>query len=143
MQIEHLVIQNKMENSQQQAYMELELVNQQLSQIEQSMNITEDQILQLENAKNSLEGLKQGSEEIFFPLSPGISVSVGKVDLEKIKVAVGSQIIVDKSFEDTLKVIETHLIKFKEHKQKLIDIFDKISLKAIKLQSEIEKNQQV
>ncbi|MDD3175999.1 MAG: hypothetical protein PHU51_05980 [Candidatus Nanoarchaeia archaeon] len=132
-----------MENSQQQAYMELELVNQQLSQIEQSMNITEDQILQLENAKNSLEGLKQGSEEIFFPLSPGISVSVGKVDLEKIKVAVGSQIIVDKSFEDTLKVIETHLIKFKEHKQKLIDIFDKISLKAIKLQSEIEKNQQV
>lgn len=150
MQIELLAIQNKflkMENEkdQNQRYIELELLNQQLGELENTLYMAEEHLNQLMQVKEALENLEKtdftkDNEDVLIPLSAGIFLPVNKVDLNKIKVSVGANVVVEKNSKDALKIIEKHIINMQNHKEKTISMFDEVSLKAIKMQEEIEKN---
>jgi prefoldin alpha subunit len=133
-------------NEQNQKYVELELLNQQLGELENTLFLADEHINQLQLAKDAIENLetikkgKENSENILVPISAGIFLPVSGVDLEKIKVSVGANIVVEKNSKETLKIIDKHIKNMSEHKEKTIELFDKVSLKAIKLQEEIQKN---
>ncbi|MGE0793529.1 MAG: hypothetical protein AB7V77_05115 [Candidatus Woesearchaeota archaeon] len=126
-------------NIQKEKYFELEMLNQQLVELENSLMLMEDDYLQMQYAKEALKTMDE-KDEILIPLVPGIFLSAKDVDLKKIKVGVGSNILIDKDLNETLKTIEEHVKKIIENKEKTQELFDNVSLRAIKLQEEIEKN---
>lgn len=117
---------------------ELELLNQQLTELENSILLSEDQIFQLESAKEALKSLQSGQDEVLIPITSGILLPIQKIDLTKIKILVGSNIVVEKNSKETILKIDEYLIKIKEHREKSIQLFDKISIKLLNLQKELD-----
>lgn len=118
---------------------ELELLNQQLMELENSILMAEEQIIQLESSKEALQNLEKGCEEVLIPLSSGIFIPVKNVDLDKIKIMVGANVVVEKNSTEAILKIDEYLADVKKHRDASIDLFDKVSLKAIQTQQELDE----
>ncbi len=123
----------------QEKLIQLELLNQQLAEIEQSIFMSEDQLLQLESAKEALKNLENKDDEVLIPLSSGIFIPVRNVDLNKIKFLVGSNVVVDKTSKEAIEKITEYVEEIKNHKSKSVEFYDKVSMEVIKLQKELDE----
>lgn len=123
----------------QEKLIQLELLNQQLAEIEQSIFMSEDQLLQLESAKEALKNLEKKDDEVLIPLSSGIFIPVKNVDLNKIKFLVGSNVVVDKTSKEAIEKITEYVEEIKNHKSKSVEFYDKVSMEVMKLQKDLDE----
>ncbi|MCF7871571.1 prefoldin subunit alpha [Candidatus Woesearchaeota archaeon] len=89
-----------------------EAIMQQLYQQYQQLN---DHINKLNNAKEQLENTKQaidefekiqGNEEILAPIANGIFINAKLLDSKKLKVNVGSDLVIDKTIDETRELLQ-------------------------------------
>jgi prefoldin alpha subunit len=102
---------------QQEYFIKMQMLGQEAEKIEQQIQTIDQQISELASVRESLQALESGKQkEILANLGKGIFIKT-ELKGKELLVNVGKEIIVEKSINDTLKVIEdqtTKLITGKE-----------------------------
>jgi prefoldin alpha subunit len=121
---------------------ELELINQRLSELDQRLQLAQTQ---QEHAKLALSILDQLSsanqgDELLMPIGNGMFVPVQVTETKQVKVAVGAQTFVDKSFHASIEAINQQITETQSIHTQLLSQYDQVSRKAQKLQDQIERS---
>ena len=95
----------------QQKYLELQEVSTQLKQLQQQVSNLELQFMEMQKVKESLEDLEKikGKKEILVPIANGIYKKAEMENNEKVLINIGADLMVEKNFEDTKKLIEEQI----------------------------------
>jgi len=123
--------------SDQQKYIQLQVLEQQLTQIQNNLQMLEQQLSEIEAIKASItefEGLKKDSE-VLMPIANGIFANAKLQDNSELLVNVGSGIVVKKSIKETIelmdnqgKEIEKYRVQMAEQMQKVIGMIETLQL---------------
>lgn len=96
------------------------LLKQESEETEKALNFVNEQINELENFKESLKFLeKNKEEEILASLGKGVYVKAKKEN-ERLFVNVGADVIIRKTPQETVIVIEEQIKRFSEAKMQLL-----------------------
>ncbi len=118
-------------------YMEMQYIDEQMKQTEQQIIKIDEQLNEVIVTKNALTefGNTKTGTETLMPVSNGIFAKAEIKNNDKLLVNVGSNVVVEKSVEDTKKLMDNQLVELKNYKIKLMANMEKLS-KQVK---EIEK----
>lgn len=119
---------------------ELELVNQRLTELTQALQMTEQQ---LEHSSLALGVLKElanttDNQEMLVPVGNGVFFTVNQSSIRDIKVAVGAGIVVDKSNDDALLFVQKQFDELQKYYSQLTTSYELTVQKANQLQEQIE-----
>ena len=125
----------------QQAYLELQMVNQQIKQNQQQIQAIDEQIIDLHltlESLNELKNTKKGSE-ILVPLSSGIFTKADLTDNKELIVNVGAGTAVKKDINDTGKLLEEQLNNLKDIQKQVALNTEQLGAKAVFIEKKIEE----
>ena len=125
----------------QQAYLELQMVNQQIKQNQQQMRAIEEQMIDLHltiESLNELKNTKKGSK-ILVPLSSGIYTKADLKDNKELIVNVGAGTAVKKDIDDTGKLLGEQLNNLKDMQKQIISNTEQLGLKAVSIEKRMEE----
>ena len=117
----------------QQAYVELQMVNQQIKQNQQQIQAIEEQIIDLHltlESLNELKNTKKGS---------GIFTKADLTDNKELIVNVGADITVKKDINDTGKLLEEQLNNLKDIQKQVALNTEQLGAKAVFIEKKIEE----
>jgi len=118
------------------AYFELKMIEEQMKQVQHQIEHLEANISEFENSLTSLNEIESKSgEESFVPLSPGVYVKAKISDTKKLVVNVGAGVAVEKSPQDTAKIIEKQLTEMRQYREQMMKGIQLLSARA----EEVEK----
>ncbi len=102
--------QNQKNNNEQQKQFQMQLLNQQIQQYHQRINAINQQIQQLNDLVSNLENFKKSKKdsEMMFTLGLGV-YGKGTLKDNNLLVNVGSNIVVQKSVQDTITIIKEQI----------------------------------
>ena len=114
---------------------ELQVLDNQARMVADQLEKVDSNIMEIEYLKNSLGELKTSKEgaDILAPLSNGIFVKATLSKNDKLLVNVGNGIVVEKSVEDTKKLLDERISEISEMRDKLINQMQKIEDRLIKI----------
>lgn len=126
-------------NQEQQRYMELQALQQQMNQIQQQITLFNNQITEFHKLKDNLKNLKKvkPGEEMFSPLGAGIYVKAEIKDTKEVLMRVGSNIIVTKTIDEADKLIEKQIKEMEAAIKQMEHNLQEAALLAQKLEQEI------
>ena len=112
----------------QQKYMKYQVLDQNIKQLQQQLETADQQIIAIMATIQSLDEYKtvKDGTEILVPLNNGIFTKATLKKEDSVLINVGSSVIVEKSIEDTKKLIE-------KQKEEIISIKEKMSINMNKL----------
>lgn len=125
----------------QQKYMELQMLDQQMKQVQKQVEAIERQAMELDDVQQSLDELgasKQGAD-MFVPLTNGIFLKARLEDNKKLAVNVGSNTVVSKDIPSTKAMLAEQAMEMRKFQSELVEQFEKMSERAVSLQSELQK----
>ncbi|GEM_PF-1981410 len=95
----------------QKRYLELQDFSLQLKQLQEQLASLEAQIFEMQRTKESIEDLEsmRAKKEILIPISNGIYTKAELNSSDKLLVNIGADLMVNKSFEDTKKLINEQI----------------------------------
>lgn len=115
-------------------------LKQESEEAEQQIEFVKSQIVELEEFANGLREFgKSKKTEILAPLGKGVFVEAELKDSGKLLVDVGAEVIIKKSSEETLKIIESQIWKFREAQILLGHQMEGYALEFKKMLEEIEE----
>jgi prefoldin alpha subunit len=125
----------------QQKYLEMQIIDQQMKQIQKQLQLIESQITEIAVTKEALNDLKntKTDSEILAPVSSGIFVKGKLADNEKLAVNVGSGTVVEKTIPDVIKIIEEQEKEIKKTYDALMIEMQKLGTKALQLEKSLSK----
>ena len=132
-----------MEKEIQQKYLELQLMDQQIKQIQKNIDLIENQIIELESVNQSLEELgnvKPGTE-ILVPVSGGVFAKAELKDNKNLVVNVGARTSVKKTIPQTRKMITEQINEIAGTRDELLLQLQQSVKKAQQIQQELEELQ--
>lgn len=117
----------------------LATLDQEISRLEQQMQLIEQQILEMQNLKAGLEELGKSKEkQMLANLGKNIFIKTEIKD-KNLLVDVGNRTFVKKNVEDTIKVIDEQLSKLMEGKNQVLNRIQEIQKKTEAIIVEAEK----
>ncbi len=125
----------------QEKYIELQLLEQKMQQIQQQSILIEQKILELTSLEESLDevkNLKKG-QVILSPLGSGIFLKSEVEDSEELFVNVGSNVVVKKNVSKTKELINKQIQDLKEFNNDLEKELQKASVEGKELQLELQR----
>ncbi len=119
-------------------YMQYQMIDQQMKQIQQQVQVIEKQLVDLAVTRQAMDDLEKTNvgSEILVPVSNGIFTKAELKDNKKLILNVGSNTAVEKSIPDTKKLIDN---QFKEIKKVQKDLMKDLQNLAVQAQI-IEKD---
>lgn len=125
-------------------YVQLELLQQQLTELDQTMQQAAQQIDHAMIANQTLESLKTANpgQELLVPLGNGIFLPVEVKDAKKLRVVVGANVAVEKNPEDTQSALLAQLESLEEYYKQSVNLYNQVIEKINEVQDEIEKEKQ-
>ncbi len=120
--------------NQQEYFMQVQMLGQEAEKLEQQMQIMEQQINELTAVRESIVAIKESNSdekekntEILANLGKGIFV---KADLKEknLYINIGKDVIVKKSPEDTIKIIDQQLEKLSAGKESLMERIQQLQI---------------
>ena len=131
----------KKEEELQKLYVEFQMLNQQIKQLESQGTALSSQLMELTATNQSLEDMKKINKgaEILVPLSSGIYTKAEIKDNKNFIVNVGSGTAVVKDIDTTKKLIETQVNEIEKLQKNLINELQTQTAKAASLELEINK----
>ncbi len=123
-----------------QRYVELQMLDQQIQNIQKQLQVVENQLIELVITKQGLNELgeaKIGSETLS-PIANGIFVKSNIKDKNELIVNVGSNVAVKKTREEVKKMIDRQLNEVKKVQNELLVQLQKSSIEAQKIQKELQ-----
>jgi len=119
----------------------LSLFEQQANQYEEHLNLIEKEMIELAELKLSLDKLEKSREkEILAGLGKGIYIKT-KLDKKELFVNIGSRVVVNKSFSEIRKIIDSQVGKLGEMKPKIHLEIEKIKRQLDRLVEDAESEQ--
>jgi len=124
----------------QEYFMQMQMLGQEAERLEQQMQILDQQAVELASVKESLEAIKNSEKnaEILANLGKGIFVKADLKDKE-LFVNIGKDVIIRKTPDETLKIIDEQTKKLSEGKQSIIEKIQELQLNMNEL---LQKAQQ-
>ena len=124
-----------------QAYVDLELLNKQLSSLEQNVQLADQELEHTLLALAMLEEFEQAKEdqEILIPLGSGAFCSVQAGNINTIRMAVGAGVLVDRTPQEARKGLQDQVEQLKAQRAKSLQLHDQVIDQIVKKQEEIEK----
>ena len=89
-------------------YLELQMLNSQLRQIQQQIQSAEVQMQEMDrlgSALNESKSIKKG-QDMLVPLGQGIFLRANAGDLKNVVMSVGADVVVEKSFDEALEIVK-------------------------------------
>lgn len=129
-----------MEKEQQQKYIELQLIDQQIRNIQKQLQIVDQQIIELVMTRQSLEELKdvKVNSSTLAPIASGIFIKADIKDKNELIVNVGSNVAVKKKREEVKEMIIKQLDDVKKIQTDLLVNLQKLSLSAQEIEKELK-----
>ena len=123
-------------------YVDLELLNKQLQNLDNSLKLIDEDLGFASVATSVLSELTKTSkdQEILIPVGNGIFFSVLASAVKNVKVAVGSGVVVDKSFSDAENYIVKQINELENYRSDSINLYNQLANKALEVQKRIESN---
>lgn len=130
------------QSSMNEKYMELEMVNQRLQELNSALQQIESEIEHAQVALATLGEISKadGEKELLIPLGSETFLTVKAEDVKNVRQAVGAGVVVDKSTDDAIKTIENQLEETKKHREEYTKIYNEVVKKAEELQQGIEES---
>lgn len=122
----------------QKKYMELQLLDQQIKQLQQQLMTVNQQIVELRRVDDDLTefGKIKENSNMFFALGPGIFAE-GAISNKDLLLNVGSNVLVKKPIIDTKKLINVQVAELEGLMVKLQEDMGAIGLRGNELQEEL------
>ncbi|MBW2990932.1 prefoldin subunit alpha [Candidatus Woesearchaeota archaeon] len=117
-------------------YLQLQMLDQQIRQVQQYLQTFDQQLVEIRNVINSLKDLsklKKG-DAMLAPVASGIFVKAKLEDNEEVRVNVGSNIVVAKSVEDAVKMLEEQEAEIAQYRSDTLVKFNELVKQAEGLQ---------
>ena len=123
----------------QKLYIEFQLLNQQIQQLEKQNEALNNHLMELMVTNQSLDDLKDIKEktEILVPISTGIHAKAEIKDSKSFIVNVGANVALVKDLSSTKKIIENQIGEIRELQESLAGQLQKQTTKAGLLEQEI------
>ena len=125
------------EEEKQQKYLQLQMLDQQIKQVQQYLQTFDQQLVEIRNVISSLKELsklKKG-DQILAPLASGIFVKAKLEDNNEVRVNVGTNIVVTKNIEDAVKMLQEQEAEITQYRSDTLVKFDELIKQAEALQS--------
>ncbi len=125
----------------QQKYLELQIIDQQLKQLQKQIQTIDAQIIELNNTKaniDDLENIKPGSG-VLIPVNPGIFFKGVIKNSKEFKVNVGANTVVNKSATETKELINQQINEMSDVREQLLGNMQELILQAQVVQRDLEK----
>ena len=124
-----------------QGYMQLQLIMNQLSQLQEQFRMIDAQILELGSIRNSvdeLQDIKKGSE-ILAPISTGIFVKSELKNNKNFIVNIGGGITVSKDQDQLMEFLDRQLNEIRKVQTELLTRIQSLNLQSEYLKKEMSK----
>ncbi|MBU0536789.1 MAG: prefoldin subunit alpha [Nanoarchaeota archaeon] len=128
----------------QQKYLELQMLDQHIKQIQQNVELIENQLSELDQINQALDDLtsvKEGTE-IFVPVTGGVFAKAELKDNKNLLVNVGAGTTVNKSIPETRDMISNQINEIADTRDQLLEQLQKAVRKAQKIQEELQEIQE-
>lgn len=103
-----------MEAEQQQVFMELQMMEQRMKQLDAQINAIQKQVVEMQEIISSLEAIENNSGgEMLLPVGKGIFIK-NKPSSKNVLLNIGSGTIIEKDIEGTIKLINEQIKKLNE-----------------------------
>ncbi len=125
----------------QKMYLELQLLDEQMKQIQKQITMLDEQLVELNNIILALDDFNKTAigSNILVPLSPGVFANAELKDNKKLLVNVGSNIVVKKNVNETKDLLKKRLDAIKKYRDLSLAEMQKMNLQAVNLDQEINK----
>jgi prefoldin alpha subunit len=125
----------------QKAYMELQMLDQQMKQVQKQVEAVEQKAAELDEVQQNLDALaasKPGTE-MMVPITNGIFVKAKLEDNRKLAVNVGGNTVVTKDVPATKALLAEQATDMRKFQAELVEQFEKMAERAAQLQSELQE----
>jgi prefoldin alpha subunit len=122
--------------------MKMQMLGQEAEKIEQQIQVFDQQITELTSVKESIAAIKDGEQkEILSNLGKGIFLKTQIRDTELL-VNVGKEVVVNKTAEETIEVIDNQTMKLMQGKESLIQRISELqaSMQQLLMQAQSDEN---
>jgi len=128
--------ENEKQKKMQQAYIELQTINQQINQSQQQIQAIEEQVIDLHLTLENLDDLKNTKKgsEMLVPLSSGIFTKANLTDNKELIVNVGAGTAVKKNISDTGDLLKKQLNNLKDMQKQVILNTEQLGVKAVSIE---------
>jgi len=124
------------------AYFELRVIDEQMKQLQHQIAQLESQISEFETALSSLKELEgKDEEEAFVPVSSGIYAKARISDTKKFIVSIGAGVAVEKSPDETAKIIEKQLAEMRQYREQMIKGLQLLGARAEEIEKKVAEEQ--
>ncbi|MBD3313811.1 prefoldin subunit alpha [Candidatus Woesearchaeota archaeon] len=123
----------------QQKYLELQMLDQQIKQIQKNLELIDNQISELAQISQSLEELRdvKPGTEAFVPITGGVFIKAEIKDSKNLLVNVGAGATVEKSVPDTIDLINNQKKEIESAREELLEQLKDAVKKARELQGDL------
>lgn len=125
----------------QRKYLELQLIEKQIKQIQQQMQFMEQQLLELTSLSNSVEEITKvkPKTEILVPLGAGVYAKAELKDNKDFIMNVGADVTTTKSAKESISIIENQIAQLKALLEQLSAELENAAMAGHKLQGELQE----
>lgn len=120
-------------------YMEMQILDRQLKQIQQQLSVIDQQVMELDVIKQAfvdLPNVKPGSE-MLVPISAGIYAKAKIETVDELIVNVGSNVAVTKSLKDSEAMIDEQISELRSYQMKLSTDMNMLVQRAQEIEKDI------
>ncbi|PIN87070.1 prefoldin subunit alpha [Candidatus Woesearchaeota archaeon CG10_big_fil_rev_8_21_14_0_10_44_13] len=102
----------------QKRYMEFQILNHQIKEMQKQIQTIDAQVEELENTSSSIEGFSKTSEkaDMFVTLSPGVFAKAELKDNKTLLINVGASTAVQKKAADVKKMVDNQISELKSYR---------------------------
>lgn len=128
------------EKKAQEMYMEFQVLEQHIKQLQGQLGIIANQIIELNTTRNSLEEFNKISmdKDVFVPLSSGIFAKAKIRGNSELLVNVGANVVVKKDVDSAKKLVQTQIEEIKKVQRQMIDNLEKMASRAAQLEMQLQ-----
>jgi len=121
-------------------YVDLELMNRQLQDLERSLQMADQELEYADVAISMISELKgtDSNQEILIPIGNGVFFTVHVGDVRQVKVAVGSGVLVDKTADDAIDFVKGQITELENYRLQSLKLYEQVADKTVELQEKIE-----
>ncbi|MEK6876288.1 MAG: prefoldin subunit alpha [Nanoarchaeota archaeon] len=132
---------NQEEEKVQKLYIEFQLLNQQIQQLEKQNEALNNNLMELIMTNQSLDDLKDIKEktEILVPVSAGIHAKAEIKDCKSFVVNVGANVALVKDLKSTKEIIKNQIVEIRELQESLAEQLQERVAKASSMEQEINQ----
>ena len=125
----------------QKLYIEFQLLNQQIQQLEKQNEALNNNLMELVMTSQSLDDFRQIKEktEIFVPLNSGIFAKAELKKADELIVNVGANVAVKKDISSTKKLVERQLEQLRDIRERMASDLKKLTMQGGMIEEELQK----